>query len=98
MVDKESSEIELTPQQKIGKVINAWATNTEGIDAGNDSDGNTKKKIFDLVEGYQNLPLTDKQKTALEEIKEMSFSTGIDPSKIRQLVEHFIPPNEDKQT
>ena len=97
MADGESLQLEMSPEQQldnVGKAIAAWAVNIENVDAGADSDGNTKRAILSRVEGLQDVTLDAEQQEAIGKIRDMSLATGIDTNKIRELAKLFAAPDK----
>lgn len=82
----------LTPVQEIGQAIRNWSNNLIGIDQGLQSNGNTRAKIQEIIEGFGPKLALDKQQTkALDEILAMKLNQGIDSERIEVLANLFYP-------
>lgn len=78
----------------VSRAISTWGLNLEKVNEGAESDGNTKSKIIKAVEELQGITLNEEQQQALDEIKEMNLSTGIDTNRIQELAKKFKPAEE----
>ena len=97
MPGNENIPTESTPKQQIegiGASIRSWADNIEGINTGKKPTEANRSAILTKVEASEEGTLDEAQKEAIEQIKVMDFSTGIDTAAIKVLAERFSPPPE----
>lgn len=73
----------------VQETIEKWGENIQLIDSGGGNNGYSKKMVLEQLANLSTEDLTSEQSGAIEEIKNMSLATGIDPERIKELAKLF---------